>query len=139
MLRKVWWIAPVLAAFVGCGGNEPATTADTPTTVKTTDAASADAPKDVAVTLTSDEIEQIKALPEDEQTIALAQKVCPVGFDPADPAEGHLGSMKKPFKKVVDGKIVFLCCKGCQKDFDADPDTFLAKVEANKAKDAESK
>jgi hypothetical protein len=143
MLRKTWWMAPVLAAVVGCGVTEPAATpTDTPTTVETTDAApaptSADAPKDAAVTLTADEIEEIKALPEDEQTIALAQKVCPVGFDPADPAEGHLGAMGKPIKKVVNGKTAFLCCKGCEKEFDADPDTYLAKIEAVKAQDSDS-
>lgn len=134
MLRKVWWIAPVLAAFVGCGGDgSAATTTGTPTAIETTDA-----PKVVAVILTDDEVELIKTLPEDEQTIALAQKVCPVGFDPAKPDKGgHLGSMGKPFKKVVNGKIVFLCCKGCRKKFDSDPETYLAKAEAFRTRSAE--
>jgi len=92
-----------------------------------------DGPKVTAVTLTDDEVAEIKKLPEAEQTDALAQKICPVGFTGADPAEGHLGAMGKPLKKVVDGKTVYLCCKGCEKDFDADPKAFLAKIEQAKA------
>ena len=60
---------------------------------------SGDAPKTAGVTLTGDEVAQIKKLPEDEQVIALAQKVCPVGFDAKAPEEGHLGAMGKPITK----------------------------------------
>ena len=82
-----------------------------------------DAPKTADVTLTPEEVAEIKKLPEAEQVIALAQKVCPVG-------DGHLGDpdMGLPYKKVVDGKTVFLCCKGCEKAFDKDLAKYLAKA-----------
>jgi Cu(I)/Ag(I) efflux system membrane fusion protein len=81
----------------------------------------ADAPKSASVTLTSDEIAQIKKLPEDDQKIALAQLVCPV-------SDEHLGSMEMPVKKVVNGKTLFLCCAGCTKELDKDPAKVLAKL-----------
>lgn len=74
--------------------------------------------------LSGEEIAAIKGLPAEEQTIALAQVVCPVSNE-------HLGGggMGAPLKKVVDGKAVFLCCKSCEKDFEADPTKYLAKAE----------
>ena len=82
-------------------------------------------PKGAAVApLKGEELAEIKKLPADEQPIAMAQVMCPVSDD-------HLGAggMGMPVKKVVDGKTVFLCCKGCEKDFDADPAKYLAKAE----------
>jgi Cu(I)/Ag(I) efflux system membrane fusion protein len=81
----------------------------------------AEAPKSASVTLTSDEIAQIKKLPEDDQKIALAQLVCPV-------SDEHLGSMETPVKKVVNGKTIFLCCAGCTKELNKDPAKILAKL-----------
>jgi hypothetical protein len=57
---------------------------------------------------------------EDEKLIA-RQKVCPVMDEP-------LGSMGAPVKVIVDGRVVFLCCKGCERDLRADPRKYLAKV-----------
>lgn len=80
-----------------------------------------DAPKTVKVSLTEDELAEIKKLPEAEQALAIAQAVCPVS--------GHnLGSMEKPIKIEHDGKTAFLCCEGCKGDFDADPAAVMAKL-----------
>ena len=46
---------------------------------------------------------------------------CPVSGEP-------LGSMGEPVQLNVDGRDVKLCCAGCQKKFDADTASFLAKV-----------
>jgi Cu(I)/Ag(I) efflux system membrane fusion protein len=42
-----------------------------------------------------------------DRKIAQAQKVCPVLRNP-------LGAMGRPFKVMLDGQSVFLCCKGCE-------------------------
>ena len=73
------------------------------------------------VKLSDKEIAAIKKLPADEQTIAMAQKVCPV-------SGSHLGGMDMPIKQVVDGKTFFLCCDGCESDVKADPAGVLAKL-----------
>ncbi|GAC1337651.1 MAG: hypothetical protein NVSMB14_04790 [Isosphaeraceae bacterium] len=47
-----------------------------------------------------------------------AQKTCPVSHEP-------LGSMGAPLKVSRDGKALFLCCKGCLKQVQANPDKYL--------------
>ncbi len=85
-------------------------------------------PKTSAVTLTADEIASINELADkDDAKVALAQMVCPVGED-EEGKPNHLGGMGKPIKEVVDGKPVFLCCKGCLSDFKADPKKYLSKL-----------
>lgn len=56
----------------------------------------------------------------DEQLIA-RQKLCPV-------TDEELGSMGAPIKVVVDGRPVFICCKGCEKALRSDPKKYLAKI-----------
>ncbi len=45
-----------------------------------------------------------------------------------------LGEMGKPFKVTSEGTDVYLCCKGCLKDFNKDPAKYVKGV-----KDAEAK
>jgi hypothetical protein len=54
------------------------------------------------------------------------QKVCPVGG-------ADLGSMGDPVKVAVKGRDVYLCCEHCREALLADPDKFLAKIDAAKA------
>ncbi len=65
--------------------------------------------------------------PED-QKLAEEQKFC------ALENENRLGAMGVPVKIVVKGEPVFLCCKGCQKDAQADPDKTLANMKELRAK-----
>jgi len=58
-------------------------------------------------------------LPED-QRLARAQKICPI--------DKPLGEMGKPVKIMLKGQPVFLCCVGCVKSAEADPDETLKKV-----------
>lgn len=103
--------------------NEPAPGADAP---KAEDAAPAAEPGETAeVTLSEDEIAKIRELPEDEAALALRQKVCPISEEP-------LGSMGKPIAVKVGDKTAFLCCKGCQEEFDKDPQAALAKLGLDK-------
>ena len=47
--------------------------------------------------------------------------ICPVTGQP-------LGSMGPPFKVVVQGQTVFLCCDGCEAALRKSPEKYLAKL-----------
>jgi hypothetical protein len=47
------------------------------------------------------------------------------------PVSGEkLGEMGKPFTFVYKDQEVKLCCKSCKKDFDKDPEKYMAKIRA---------
>ncbi len=48
---------------------------------------------------------------------------CPVSGD-------KLGEMGKPFTFVYKDQEVKLCCKGCKKDFDKDPEKYMKLIRA---------
>src|SRR5829696_1113820 len=60
-------------------------------------------------------------LSEEDRTIAVAQKNCPITDEP-------LGSMGVPIKLVIKDQPVFICCKSCEKSAKKDPDKTLQKV-----------
>ena len=70
-----------------------------------------------------------KLAPKDRK-IAEQQKYC------VEEQENRLGSMGVPFKVEIKGQPVFLCCRGCQKEAEADPDKTLAKVKELREKNA---
>lgn len=57
----------------------------------------------------------------DEEQLIAKQKICPVTDEP-------LGSMGKPVRVVLEGRTVFLCCKGCEAELRRDPKAYLAKI-----------
>jgi hypothetical protein len=57
---------------------------------------------------------------EDQQLIA-KQKLCPVTDEP-------LGSMGTPVRVMVEGKPVFICCKGCEAELRGNLKKYLPKV-----------
>ncbi len=63
-----------------------------------------------------------------DRAIAEAQGFCPVN------QTSRLGSMGPPFKVMIQGKPVFLCCKNCEEESRDDPEKTLATVERLKAK-----
>lgn len=107
-----------LMAIVGCSDD------GSPTAPATQSATHGTAP-------TSKEEAQIEAalkeLPDEDRTLAKAQKFCAVS------EQGRLGSMGKPVKIELEGKPVFLCCEGCESVARKDPQATLAKVEKLKA------
>jgi hypothetical protein len=152
-MRKNAWVLAALCAIAGCGteatqetksaaaGSEGAAIAKTgpneaaplSTTATATDGketpAVVDNPEIAKVVLTSDELAEIKKLSEaNDQKTATDQKVCPVSWEPGTADEGHLGAMGAPIKRVVNGQVVFLCCKGCIKNLESDPAKYLAKL-----------
>lgn len=54
------------------------------------------------------------------------QKTCPVMGD-------ALGSMGAPIPVVANGETIYVCCKGCVRRVQADPDKYLAIVRAERA------
>jgi hypothetical protein len=78
-----------------------------------------------------DEDSEVKAnlakLSPADRALAEAQKFCPETGD-------LLGSMGKPFKEVIQGQPVFLCCDGCRDDALKHPKMTLEKVKELKAK-----
>ena len=63
----------------------------------------------------------------DDRALVEAQEWCVVS------TEERLGAMGPPLKLDIKGQPVFVCCKGCKRKAEADPDKTLAKVEGLKA------
>lgn len=99
-----------LGLWTGCGGR-PASPAGATTATQAKASDAADLPK----------------LSPDDRKLADKQGVCPVSGE-------KLGSMGEPYKVVVKGRTVFLCCEGCKDDLLANPDKYLAKLTAADAK-----
>lgn len=56
-----------------------------------------------------------------DRAAAEKQKICPVTGE-------LLGSMGTPRKITVKGRVVFVCCQGCEATIKKDPDKYLAKL-----------
>jgi membrane fusion protein, copper/silver efflux system len=65
----------------------------------------------------------LDGLAPEDRAIAERQKVCPVTRKP-------LGSMGTPTRLVVSGRVVFLCCEGCEGKLRGDPAKYLATIPA---------
>jgi Cu/Ag efflux protein CusF len=67
----------------------------------------------------------------EDQRLVAAQDYCAVQ------SKNRLGSMGTPFKVMVDGQPVFLCCDGCEGQALANPAKTLARVKelTNKSRD----
>ncbi len=82
-----------------------------------------EAPKaDASTKLGSEEMAEIKKLPEAEQAAAIKQAVCPVSAH-------ELGSMGEPIKVSAEGRTFYLCCKSCQDAVKKDPKAVIAKLD----------
>ncbi|MFH1923550.1 MAG: efflux RND transporter periplasmic adaptor subunit [Planctomycetota bacterium] len=63
----------------------------------------------------------LSKLSADDRALAESQQICPVTKLP-------LGSMGAPPKVDVNGRPIFLCCKGCEKRLLAEPEKYLANL-----------
>ncbi len=61
-------------------------------------------------------------LDQSDRKLAEKQKVCPVSGN-------VLGEMGKPYKVIIQGRTIFLCCKDCETELRAHPDKYLKKLE----------
>jgi uncharacterized protein (TIGR03000 family) len=66
--------------------------------------------------------ENVAQLNGEDRRLAEQQKFCAVQTD------NELGSMGVPAKTIVKGQPVFLCCSGCEKTAQGNPDATLKKV-----------
>ncbi|MFO0850077.1 MAG: hypothetical protein U0871_16205 [Gemmataceae bacterium] len=110
--RSTIALLPVVAMLAGCGSKETPAPVATPGAAKPAD--------DVAA-------ERAKLDPTDRALVD-AQEWCVVSTDE------RLGSMGPPLKLEIKGQPVFVCCKGCKRKAEADPDKTLAKAAELKAK-----
>lgn len=112
-----------LASVVGCGGGStsPSPQAKTVEPTAPVEAATASAVTDEVAT------ERGKLSTEDRALVD-AQEWCVISHDE------RLGSMGAPLKLDINGQAVFVCCKGCKKSAESNPDKTLAKLEELKAK-----
>ena len=115
-MRCLSYFAASILVFVsldvlsGCNGQPPAPTK-----------------ADGAVSPSAEKADPAKLSAEDRK-LAEKQGVCPVSGE-------KLGSMGEPYKVVVKGRTVFLCCEGCKRDdLLANPDKYLAKLSAAESK-----
>lgn len=76
---------------------------------------------DSASVLDSEELDEIRKLSAEQQTLAITQVNCPISGE-------HLGSMGKPVARTVEGTSLFLCCKGCIEELEKDPKAAIAKL-----------
>lgn len=65
----------------------------------------------------------------EEQAMVERQRICPV-------TDASLGSMVQPIPVMVQGRKVFLCCRGCESALLADPQKYLVKLPAGDADDS---
>jgi membrane fusion protein, copper/silver efflux system len=63
----------------------------------------------------------LAGLAKEDRELAARQKTCPVTNRP-------LGSMGTPARAIALGKVVFLCCSGCEGALERDPEKYLAKL-----------
>lgn len=62
-----------------------------------------------------------------DRKLAAAQKTCPVTDAPLD-------SMGGPVRLEVAGRVVFLCCEGCEDEIRKDPKKYFAKIPPSASK-----
>lgn len=60
-------------------------------------------------------------LSDEDRASAEKQHMCPV-------SDQMLGTMGAPIKLTLNGQDVWICCNGCRKKAEADPDAIIAKV-----------
>jgi hypothetical protein len=102
----------ISAVLVGCN-NSPSTSDDKAHEMKSTDTGG-----EVDAEITA----ALAELSEEDRIAAEAQKFCAVA------QESRLGSMGAPFKLMIEGQPVFLCCEGCKDGALKDPQAALAAV-----------
>jgi len=94
---------------------------------ESTTAAAADAGSPPTAATDDVAAERAKLTPADRALVE-AQEWCVIS------TEERLGSMGPPIKLDFKGRPVFVCCKGCKKKAEANPDRTLATLDELKAK-----
>ncbi len=121
MLHKYLFLAApaVLAILAGCNtGTQPAS-----------QLAGSSAKATPAASQAADDLPGLKELDTADRKLAEKQKYCPVSGNLLGTAD-----MGKPYKMTVKGRVLFLCCDGCEDEIKKDPDKYLKKLDQLTAK-----
>jgi hypothetical protein len=121
-VKKSWWAWVAAAPLFVAGCTQGPVASGTKTASPTTPTASANAQEEAEIK------EARAALSPDDRRLVEAQEFCPMMPD------NRLGVMGAPIKVMVKDQPVFVCCKGCIRKAQKDPDKTLAKVGELKAK-----
>ncbi len=114
-------------ALYGCNSDSADPPMSSPPTPETGDASHDQAghAANMAMDAGQSDMDKMKAglatLSAEDRAAAEKQHVCPVSGK-------MLGTMGAPYEVEVDGRQVWLCCPGCEKQLREDPDKFLAKL-----------
>jgi hypothetical protein len=74
-----------------------------------------------AASKTTAEAQALLGLSDVDRALAIKQRICPVTNKP-------LGSMGTPERVLIDGRVVFLCCAGCEGALRQNPEKYLSKL-----------
>ncbi len=85
------------------------------------DAGGGSSSSEAAAGFTAEERANLDMLSPEDRGLAASQRVCPVTGE-------KLGSMGKPYKMELSGRVIFLCCQGCEEQVKADPAAALEKL-----------
>jgi Cu(I)/Ag(I) efflux system membrane fusion protein len=109
--------------FLCCKGCEGQVKADPAAALQKLESASEKSTdgKTASSGFSDEELESLNELPAEDRELAKQQRICPV-------TDMNLGSMGKPYKLVVEGRTIFLCCQGCEEQVKADPAAALKKL-----------
>lgn len=112
--------------LVGCAGSDGSATTGTPAPTPNTTAETDHSDYgDHAEHGGDDAMAKMKAglakLSDEDRASAEKQHMCPV-------SDQMLGTMGAPIKLTLNEQDVWICCEGCRKKAEADPDAILARV-----------
>jgi hypothetical protein len=135
---KLFLIAATTFSFAGCKPADTSSTAPTSSVASTTTTPQESESVHPTTTLPEESEEAIVAkaiseLPADEQAAATQQKYCAVQ------SKQLLGSMGMPYKIMIEGQPVYLCCAGCKGKATRNAEETLARVAELKAKNGGGK
>lgn len=123
-MKALCWLASTVLftplALGGCGGSSTDKKVDA-TDARVSDNSAGQQGEEGESDEGEIQAELAKLNPQDRK-MAEEQRFCPVMSD------NRLGSMGVPFKVMVKDQPVFLCCKGCRRQAQADPNKTLTKV-----------
>jgi hypothetical protein len=115
-------LIPTVIALVGCSNEAAAPKANPDAAAK---GEAVDAEKEAAIAA------NMAKLSEEDRKAAEAQKFCAV-----ETGNRLGGSMGVPYKVMIEGQPVFLCCDGCEEEALKDKQATLAKVAKLKQENA---
>jgi hypothetical protein len=102
--------ANAATAYFGATTNPAAGSATAPATASGSGETEKEADREIEAALAQ--------LPPSDQELARGQRVCPVTQLP-------LGSMGKPERLLIEGRVVFICCEGCRAALHEAPEKYL--------------